>query len=200
MRLIGTTVLVMAAVTLAAIPEASTAAAQEPVLACIVMNAERLPPATRTSPLDSLSFEVAGSPVKICYGRPSARGREIFGALVVYDELWRTGANEPTMIHTSIALDIAGITVQPGTYALYTVPGESEWQLIVNASTTQWGRESRYTEEVAAGELGRATVASGATGDYVEMFTIRSEAADGGADVFLEWENTRALIPIGAVN
>ncbi len=196
MRLIGTSVLVLAAIALVASPE-RPAAAQEPGLSCITMRTERMPLDERRSPLDSVTFEVAGSPVKICYSRPSARDREIFGDLVPYDQLWRTGANEPTMIHTSIALDIAGISVEPGTYSLYTVPSEDEWQIVVNTSITQWGHEGNYVDEVAAAELARATVKSEATSDHVEMLTIRSEpGGDGEVVVLLEWESTRVEIPV----
>ncbi len=162
------------------------------------MNTDRLPLDTRASPLDSVSFQVAGGPVKICYSRPSARGRQVFGGdLVPYDEVWRTGANEPTMIHTSVPLSIAGIEVEPGTYSLYTVPGEEAWQVIVNASIDHWGHERFYTGEVAAQEIARAAVESVATEEHVETFTIRAEPAeDGGATVLLEWEKARVRVPI----
>ncbi len=170
---------------------------QEAQLACINMTGDRMPPATRRSPLDSVRFEIQGAPVMICYGRPSARGRQIMGGLLPYGSLWRTGANEPTMIHSSVALDIAGVRVAPGTYSLYTVPGESEWELIVNRSISQWGHESRYSEEVRAQEVGRVKVKSESTEEHVETFTIRAlPADDGNATVLLEWEKTRVRIPI----
>jgi hypothetical protein len=177
--------------------QGTAAPEQESELACITMNTERLPLDTRRSPLDSISFQVAGSPAKICYGRPSANGREIFGGLEEYGELWRTGANEPTMIHTSIPLSIAGIRVEPGTYSLYTIPGESEWEVIVNASITQWGHERFYKDGVEAKEVGRATVAAGETAGHVETFTISAEAAAGeNVLVVLEWERTRVEVPV----
>jgi hypothetical protein len=171
---------------------------QQTDLACITMNTERLPLDSRRSPLDSVAVVIQDSPVKICYGRPSARDRVIFGGLLPYGELWRTGANEPTMIHTPIALSIAGIEVEPGSYSLYTVPGESEWEIIVNRATSQWGHESSY-ESVRSQELGRAKVRSEATDDPVEVFTIRAVPdSDGGAEVLLEWERTRVSVPITA--
>lgn len=167
-------------------------------LACITMNTERLPLDTRRSPLDSVSFSVQDSPVKLCYGRPSARGREIFGGLLPYGKLWRTGANEPTMIHTNIGLSIAGIQVEPGSYSLYTVPGESEWEVIVNRATSQWGHEGGY-EAVRAQEVGRAKLKPEATEETLEVFTIRAvPMAEGGASILLEWERTRVSIPVAA--
>lgn len=173
---------------------------QQAALACKTMNTERLPLDSRASPLDSVTFRVQGQAVKICYGRPSARGRAIFGGLIPYDQIWRTGANEPTMIHTPIALDVAGIAIDPGTYSLYTVPGSEDWTLIVNAATDQWGHEGQYSEEVRAQEVGRAQVEAESLEEPVEMFTIRAQPTDGGARVLLEWETTRVMVPIRAAS
>ena len=163
------------------------------------MNTDRLPLDSRRSPLDSVSFNVQDGMVKICYGSPAARGREIFGELVPYDQLWRTGANEPTMIHTSIALEIAGVRIDPGTYALYTVPGKNEWEVVVNSSTSQWGHERFYNDEIKAHEVGRGKVQSGSSDEYVESFTIRATSGDGGTTIiYLEWEETRVAVPISA--
>lgn len=162
---------------------------------CIVMNQRNFE--SRPSPLDSISFEVGGQEVKICYGRPSARGRTMIGGeSVPYGTLWRTGANEPTMIHTPLALSIAGIEVEPGTYSLYTIPGEIEWEVIVNRSISQWGAERTYNDEVKAQEVGRSTVPSSRIDGHVEMFTIKSESTGLGANVVLEWEHTRVTIPV----
>ncbi|MDH3291476.1 MAG: DUF2911 domain-containing protein [Gemmatimonadota bacterium] len=166
-------------------------------VSCITMNTERTPLARRPSPLDSLTLAIDDGAVKICYSRPSARGRTMIGASAVpYGKLWRTGANEPTMIHTTVPVTVAGIRVEPGSYSLYTVPGEQEWEVIVNRSITQWGHESRYTDEVKAQEVGRGKVSSTPMDDHVEMFTIRAEPTDAGATIFIEWEHTQVAIPI----
>lgn len=160
---------------------------------CVVMNAERLPLARRTSPLDSVSFKVGSSDVKVCYSRPALRGRTVFGTdLVPYGKIWRTGANEPTMIHTTGAITVAGVAVPAGTYSLYTVPGEKEWEVVINRSITQWGHESTYTDEVKAQEVGRGKVKPQATKAPVEKLTFLSEP---GALVF-EWDRTRVAIPV----
>jgi hypothetical protein len=175
---------------------AATPAPADP--ACITMNTKQLPLATRKSPLDSLSFTVGGKAVKVCYGRPSLRGRKMLGGEPVpYGKLWRTGANEPTMIHTTGPITIAGIRVPAGSYSLYTVPGPTEWVVIVNRSITQWGEESNYTDAVKAQEVGRAKVKAEAAGPPVETFTIRADppAADARALV-LEWQATRVRIPL----
>ena len=76
----------------------------------------------RQSLYDSASVRVENMGAKVCYSRPIARGRVIFGGLVPYDILWRTGANEPTTIHLPFAAEIAGIALEPGKYSIYTVP------------------------------------------------------------------------------
>ena len=176
---------------------ATPAPAADP--ACITMNTKNLPLATRKSPLDSVAFTAAGSHVKVCYGRPSLRGRHMIGGEAIpYGKLWRTGANEPTMIHTSGPISIAGIKVGAGSYSLYTVPGATQWEVIVNRSITQWGEESNYTDAVKAQEIGRAKLTAEALKQPVETFTIRAEPASGATTaIVLEWEKTRLSIPIG---
>jgi hypothetical protein len=166
--------------------------------ACQVLHPDRVPAEGRKSPLDSLTFSVSRQLVKVCYGRPSSRGRVMIGGKnVPFGKLWRTGANEPTIFFTPVALTVAGIKVAPGKYSLYSVPGPREWQVIVNRSTSQWGEESNYTDKVKAQEVGRATVSSEQLAAPIETFTIRSAPSGAkGADLVLEWEKTRIRIPI----
>jgi len=153
----------------------------------------------RKSPLDSLTFKVGNQPVKVCYGRPSSRGRVMLGGKdIPYGKLWRTGANEPTIFYAPIALKVAGIAVPPGTYSLYTVPGRTEWEIIVNRSISQWGKEDQYTAKVKAQELGRAKVKSESVTSPIETFTIRAEPDRKNANLVLEWEKTRVKIPFQA--
>jgi hypothetical protein len=161
-----------------------------------------VPLETRKSPLDSVTFNISGQPVKVCYGRPSSRGRTMLGgADVPYGKLWRTGANEPTIFYAPVSLSVAGIRVKPGVYSLYTVPGKSEWEVIVNRSTSQWGKEDQYTEEVKAQEVGRAKVKSETISKPIETFTIRSELGGGkGTSLVLEWEKSRIKIPVQAAS
>lgn len=163
--------------------------------------------AERKSPFDSTRVTVGNQTAQVCYSRPAAHGRVIFGSdsaatagapLVPYGRLWRTGANEPTILHLPFAAEVAGIALTPGSYSLYTIPGEQEWTVILNRSTSQWGHEARYTAEVEAQEAGRATVRAERMDQHVESFTVRSEPTASGADILLEWERTRVRIPIRA--
>jgi hypothetical protein len=150
----------------------------------------------RKSPLDSLTFRVANQPVKVCYGRPSSKGRVMLGGEAIpYGKLWRTGANEPTVFFAPVPLKVAGIDVPPGVYSLYTVPGAKEWEVIVNRSVSQWGHENEYTDQVKAQELGRAKVKSESISPPIESFTIRADPKGNDADLVLEWEKTRVKIP-----
>jgi Protein of unknown function (DUF2911) len=156
----------------------------------------------RKSPLDSLTFSLSGKEVKLCYGRPSSRGRTMLGgADIPYGKLWRTGANEPTIFYAPVPLTVAGIKVSPGVYSLYTVPGKSEWEVIVNRSISQWGKEDQYTADVKAQEVGRAKVKSESISKPVETFTIRAEPKGGkAATLVLEWEKTQVKLPVGAAS
>jgi hypothetical protein len=169
----------------------------DPVVDLACVPSGTMPVEGRQSAYDSATVSVAGQALRICYGRPSAQGREIFGGLVPYGTLWRTGANEPTILHLPFDAEIAGLRVPPGSYSLYTVPQESgDWELIVNRATDQWGHPSSYTDEVRAQELGRAPIPTERMDQAAEVFTIRGEPAEGGADILLEWERTRARIPV----
>jgi hypothetical protein len=99
-----------------------------------------------------------------------------------------------------MALSIAGARVPAGTYSIYTVPGEAEWEIIVNRSYSQWGHERFYTDEVQAQEVGRGRVASERTDQHVEIFTIRAEETEDPSrvHVILEWERTRVRVPVSA--
>ncbi len=174
-------------------------AAAEPAVAQMDMSCPHrmLPVEGRGSPLDSVMFQIDGHDMKICYGRPSARGRTMIGgSFVPYGQLWRTGANEPTIIHVTTPVAIAGIEVSAGTYSLYTVPGEDEWEIIVNRAIDQWGRENFYTDEIEAQEVGRARVPSIRTTDHAETFTITVERDGDATHIVMAWETTRVRMDV----
>jgi len=176
------------------VTSAAPATAQD--MACPVRAGANL--ASRASPLDSTSFAVGAATVKICYGRPSLKGRTMIGGEAVpYGTVWRTGANETTKLITTAPLMVGTIELPAGMYALYTVPGESEWEVIVNKSYEQWGRENTYTDSVRAQELGRTSAKVEPVATAIETFTIRGEPLPGGsAHLILEWQNTRIRVPL----
>ena len=152
--------------------------------------------AERASPLDSASVALDAGLVKVCYGRPQMREREIMGALVPFDQPWRTGANEATSIHMPAAGTIAGVAVEPGWYSLYTVPGADAWEVVVNGERERWGIP--ISEEVRAQDVGSATVAAEASdGAPVESLTMSLDRTSGSsADLVIEWATTRVGLPV----
>ena len=91
------------------------------------------------SPEETISFKENGYDIQINYSRPFKKDREIFGGLVPYNEVWRTGANEPTSFKTATNLTIQGQTLPAGDYTLWTIPNAEEWQIIFNSGHPGWG-------------------------------------------------------------
>lgn len=151
--------------------------------------------ATRVSPLDSAQIRLPGGTIKLCYGRPSVRGRQVMDSLVPYGAPWRLGANEPTRLFLPFAAEIAGVPVGRGVYTLYVVPRATEWEIHVNRAVDRWGIpiDSLVTRK----DVGKGTVAVEVLSQPVEQLTMRFGAANGGAtELVVEWEKTRVRIPI----
>ncbi len=145
----------------------------------------------RPSPLSNVEFSYASGEGQLCYGAPSANGREIMGGLVPYDEPWRAGANEPTIIHLTGPASVGGVALEAGTYSLYTVPGEAEWEFFINSNFERWGIP--IDESVRGTEIGSFTVTPESTGALVETLNYRFEpnAENTMGDIVMEWEETR---------
>jgi hypothetical protein len=140
------------------------------------------------SPRDTARAEtIFGASLWVDYGRPSKRGRAIFGNVVPYGEVWRTGANAATQFRTDKALDFGGTVLPAGFYTLWTLPSASGWKLIVNSETGQWGTAHKTEKDLFTIPMQVSTLS-----EPVERFTIRIEpSAEGGALVF-EWDTVRA--------
>ena len=149
----------------------------------------------RPSPPDSATVQLGEGIVKVCYSRPSARGRVIFGELVPYDLPWRTGANEPTMMFLTTAAEVAGVRLDPGRYLLLTSPGADEWRVVINSA------DGTTPEELLenAIERGSGTVPAEVTENFIETFTIRGTGDGPRGALVLEWERTRVEIPLRAI-
>jgi hypothetical protein len=138
-----------------------------------------------------------GKSIKTDYSSPrrkdpkSGEIRKIYGGLVPFGKLWRTGANDATTFETTANLSIGGTAVPAGKYTLYTIPGEKGWKLIINKQTGQWGTE--YDEKQ---DLGRVDMESSKLDAPVENFTISFHEMGKGCHLYLDWENTRASVEI----
>ncbi|CAN5660500.1 hypothetical protein BH23GEM1_BH23GEM1_03070 [soil metagenome] len=139
------------------------------------------------SPPDSVRASVGGANVGINYQRPSKRGRVIFGGVVPWDAVWRTGANTATGFTTNRNLVVGGVAVPAGSYTLWTIPGRTGWQLIINKQTGQWG--TVYNQEQ---DLARIPMTVERLASPVEQFTI----AIANGRLSLAWDDTRAWVPI----
>jgi hypothetical protein len=150
------------------------------------------PPATA-----SVTFP-DGKKITVDYSRPkvndpkTGEARKIFGTLVPFDKVWRTGANEATTFVTDADIMLNDLHVPAGKYTMYTIPGENEWTIIINKQTGQWG--TNYDEKQ---DLGRTKVKAEKTPAPVPQFTISFDKPSGKTTKMnLEWENTKVTVPI----
>jgi hypothetical protein len=146
----------------------------------------------RVSPNATVSQTVGVTTVEITYGRPSVQGRDIFGGLVPFGEVWRTGANEATTLSVSTPVRIQGERLAAGTYGLFSIPGPDAWTLIFNAEANQWGAYNY--------DSGRDVLRVEATpqpADAREMMTFSFEGVtDTSATAVLHWAETRVPFSI----
>lgn len=143
------------------------------------------------SPRDSVQLILAGKTLSLDYGRPSARGRKIFGSIVPYNQVWRTGANEVTTFRTESAITLGGVTIPKGSYSLFTIPSKKSWQLIINKETGQNGLVYHPRLDLARIKLQKRDLPN-----YVERFTMSIEKTDSRSGVLrIEWERTSLAVP-----
>ncbi len=158
----------------------------------------------RTSPHETVSMKYGDGRVTVIYGRPyskdpkSGEVRKIWGGLVPFGEVWRTGADEATLLVTDQPLDIQGTTIPAGAYSLYTLPTPDGGKLIVNKQVGQWGTD--YSEDK---DLARIDLKKTATDKPYDQFTVVLEKNDKSKDptagyIALRWENTEYYVEIAA--
>lgn len=133
-----------------------------------------------------------GKTITVDYSSPRMKGRKIYGGLVPYGQVWRTGANEATTFVTTADLSVGGKDVPAGNYTIFTVPNPDKWTLIVNKQTGEWGIPYKYESD----ELGRVDMEVSRTPSPVENFTISFHEMGDGCHMYLDWENTRATVLI----
>ena len=146
------------------------------------------------SPASTLKQTVGLTEIEIVYARPSMKGRQIFGSLLPYGEVWRTGANTATKITFSTPVKFGGADVPAGSYALYSIPGADEWTVILNKVTGQWGAY-QYDQK---NDLVRVQSKPLALPAPVETFSIGLSdlSSQSAATLYLAWEKTRVPVKI----
>lgn len=147
----------------------------------------RDPDSVRPSPSGFVGLQVGSTRIMIAYARPAVKGRQIFGGLVPYGRVWRTGADEATTITLTGLIEIERDTLLAGTYSLFTIPGEREWTVIFNRENNQWGARAYHRDE----DVLRITVPAQQV-DHQERLSFTFEDIDTDefeASVVLRWED-----------
>ena len=177
------------------------------VVGCVVQNdkkeeettekTETTPPARIAAPQPSPSSKVEQTvgltKVTLEYSRPAMRGRKIFGDLVPFDKVWRTGANTNTKISFDTDITIGETTVKAGSYAIYTKPGEKSWEVMLYSATDNWGTPQKWDDTKV---VATATVTPEAMPMPIESFTITfDDLTNNSAVLGMLWENTYVGLP-----
>jgi Protein of unknown function (DUF2911) len=133
-----------------------------------------------------------GQGITVDYSSPRMKGRKIFGDLVPYGEVWRTGANEATSFVTTAHLTAGNTSVPAGNYTIFTIPNQNRWTLIINRKTGEWGIPYKYESD----ELGRVDMKVSATASPVENFTIAFDQDGRTCRLNISWETTQASVAL----
>jgi hypothetical protein len=142
------------------------------------------------SPRDTVSATIAGATLVVDYGRPSKRGRQIFGGIVPWNRVWRTGANEATHFTTNRALHFGANDLPPGRYTLWILPQPDGWTFIMNNQTDQWG-----TEYDPSFDRFRTPLTLSSLAQPREKFTIAVDSSSSGGVLRFKWDTVEASIP-----
>ncbi len=143
------------------------------------------------SPHVRTDWTIDGAAISIEYGRPYLKGRTIGKDVAPHGAVWRAGADEATTLKTDKPLKFGDLAVPAGTYTLWVVPGEKEWQLVVSKATGQWG--TQYKE---GADLGRVPMTLGKAKAPAEQLTYSIDDTAKGATFRLEWGTTSASVPL----
>jgi hypothetical protein len=156
---------------------------------CLISSAQDK--SKRPSPPEQAQCKFSdGKTITVDYSSPGAKGRKIFGELVPYGQVWRTGANEATTFVTTAAISADGRDVPAGNYTIFTVPEQGKWTLIVNKKTGEWGIPYKYESD----ELAKIPMSVSKTSAPVENFTIRFDQGGNACTLNISWEETQASV------
>ncbi len=144
------------------------------------------------SPTQTIKQDFGLSSMELIYSRPAMKGRKIFGDLVPWSKVWRTGANSATRLKFNDDVMIGGKALKAGEYALYTIPGENEWDIIINKGSANWGTNYKQEDDVL-----RIKAKPMKLNDKVETFTMQfANLQPTSADLHIMWDKTAVAIPI----
>lgn len=149
------------------------------------------------SPEELVSYQQGELELKVYYNRPFKKDREIFGVLVPYDVVWRTGANEATTFETNRDIQIENQTLKAGKYSLWSIPGKDKWTIIFNSEYGQWGINSNgEANRKAENDALKVDVMAVEQSQVFEQFTISFNKSGDDAEMVLAWDKTLVTVPI----
>jgi len=140
---------------------------------------------------DTARVTLGDAAIWVDYSRPAKRGRTIFGTVVPWNKVWRTGANAATQFYTPVDVEIGGAAVPAGTYTLWSVPSPAGWKLVVNKQHGQWGTMYDVSQDLVRVDMNVEKLTQ-----PVEKFTVVLEPQGGDAVLRLSWDTTRASVPV----
>ena len=147
----------------------------------------------RTSPFTMVNVRYKDTYLKISYSQPHKRERFIFGGLVPYGQVWRTGANEATEITITRDILINNTPLKAGTYSLFTIPEKDSWTIIINSDLGLWGA---YNYNVKMDVLRFSVPSQILQGAVYEPFTISIDQKNDKAEIILAWDSVQVRIPV----
>lgn len=147
------------------------------------------------SPEVQVSFPVAGDTIQLSYGRPSKRGRKIFGGIVPYDSVWRTGAGHPTLITLPYDTRFGETFIPKGSYALYTIPRPGRWSLVFNTDLKEWPTAPNRSKDFAIVDMQVVALTQ-----PTDPFTISIDPVKNGGLIKMAWDSTEARAEFKVVN
>lgn len=150
----------------------------------------------RPSPLAIANLRHQDHYIKITYSQPQRKNRVIFGQLVPYGKVWRTGANEATEITTIKDIRLNNILLRAGTYSLFTIPSQDKWTIIINSDVGLWGAYNYNPKK----DLWRFDVPVSTNDKIYDAFTIAFDHRNDVADLLIMWDNVKVFIPIRFTN
>ena len=151
----------------------------------------------RLSPKDTVEFKLNDLKLEVFYNRPSKKGREIFGALVPYDKVWRTGANEATTFETNKNLMVDGIYIPTGKYSIWTVPNDSVWKVMFNTKQYPWGVDEQMQPLWDPNyDIMEIDVPVETLDKVVEQFTIAFDNSTDDLKLTMAWDKTKIAVPL----
>lgn len=162
------------------------------LMASALLNANAQIKTPAPSPTQTVKQDFGMSSIELIYSRPGMKGRKIFGDLVPWNVVWRTGANSATRIKFNDDVMFGGQALKAGEYALYTVPGENEWEVIINKGSANWGTDYKKEDDIF-----RVKVRPMKIDQPVETFTMQfGNLKPTSTDLQIMWDKTAVTVPI----